>query len=205
MAGFRISGFSEAGVYVPAGPANARMDLIARVSGDPELARRALLERLTTIDPNMGMVMTLRTLGRMETYPLQIGFWLTVVLGGLALLLTLSGVFSVLSYLVEQRRKEIGVRIALGATTRNVTGLVLRQSFRVVVVGLVAGTSLAWVLATLLMSTPAAARIGSIVHVLDPLAYGASVLGIAAACMLAASVPAVRAARIDPIATLRQD
>ena len=55
------------------------------------------------------------------------------------------------------------------------------------------------------MSTPAAARIGSIVHVLDPLAYGASVLGIAAACMLAASVPAVRAAHIDPIATLRQD
>ena len=55
---------------------------------------------------------------------------MTVVLGGLALVLTLSGLFSVLSYLVEQRRKEIGVRMALGATTRNVAGLVLSQSLR---------------------------------------------------------------------------
>ena len=68
-----------------------KQTLIARVHGDPERARRALVERLTRIDPNMGMVLTLRTLGRMETYPLQVAFWLTVVLGGLALILTVSG------------------------------------------------------------------------------------------------------------------
>ena len=125
----------------------------------------------------MGMVMTMRTLGRIETYPLQVAFWLTVVLGGLALLLTLSGIFGVLSYLVEQRRKEIGVRIALGATTGNVTRLVLWQSLRVVAVGLVAGGGLAAALQPLLW-TPAAARIGNIVQVFDLPAYAASVLCI---------------------------
>ena len=203
--GFRLAGFPEAGVYVPTRPANAETDLVVRVQGDPELARRALLERLTIIDPNMGQVMTMRTLGRLETYPLQVAFWLTVVLGALALLLTLSGIFGVLSYLVEQRTKEIGVRIALGATTGNVARLVLWQSLRLVGVGLVAGCGLAWVLATLLMTTPAAARIGNIVDVFDPLAYAASLLCIVPACALATLVPALRAARIDPIAILRQD
>ena len=81
----------------------------------------------------------MRTLARMETYLLQIAFWLTVVLGGLALALTLSGLFSVLSYLVEQRTREIGVRMALGATTRDVTRLVLSQSIRPVGFGLFIG------------------------------------------------------------------
>jgi predicted permease len=205
VAGFRIAGYSEAGVYLPTTPARVDTGLVARVDGDPELARRALLQRLTAIDPNMGMVMTLRTVGRLETYPLKVAFWLTVVLGGLALLLTLSGIFSVLSYLVEQRRKEIGVRIALGATGGDVTRLVLWQSLRVVGAGLLIGGGMAWSLATLLMSTPVAARIGDIVRVFDPLAYTVSLLCIVTACALAASIPALRAARIDPIATLRQD
>ena len=62
-----------------------------------------------------------------------------MVLGGLALVLTLSGLFSVLSYLVEQRTKEIGVRMALGATAGDVTRLVLSQSIRPVGVGLLIG------------------------------------------------------------------
>ena len=135
-----------------------RTSLIARVHGDPELARQTLLNRLTTIDPDMArQVMTMRTLARMETYFLQIAFWLTVVLGGLALALTLSGLFSVLSYLVEQRTREIGVRMALGATTRDVTRLVLSQSIRPVGFGLFIGGGSAAGLATLLLATPAAA------------------------------------------------
>ena len=76
---------------------------------------------------------------------LGIPFWLTLVLGGLALLLTLSGLFSVLSYLVEQRTREIGVRMALGATRRS-TRLVLSQSLRPVGIGLLLGGCLtaAW-------------------------------------------------------------
>ena len=136
---------------------------------------------------------------------LQIGFGVSLILGGVALLLTVSGLFSVLSYLVEQRAKEIGVRIALGATTTNVMRLVLSQSMRVVAAGLITGTGLAWMLATLLMSTPAAERIGGIVDVRDPVAYAASLLCIIVACVLAASIPARRASRVDPIVTLRQE
>ena len=83
-------------------------------------------------------------------------------------MLTLSGLFSVLSYLVEQRAKDIGVRMALGATTRNVAQLVLSQSLRPVSIGLVVGGGLAAALATVLMATPAASAIGSVVHVFDP-------------------------------------
>jgi predicted permease len=205
VAGFRIAGTSDAGVYLPTAASVAETVLIVRVHGDPELARVALLERLSSIDPNMGQVMTLRTLGRLETYPLQVAFWLAVALGGLALVLTISGIFGVLSYLVAQRTKEIGVRLALGARAANVTWLVLWQSLRVVGAGLIGGGALAGALAALLMSTPAADRISLIVDVFDPIAYAASLLVIVVACTLAASVPALRAARIDPIATLRND
>jgi ABC-type antimicrobial peptide transport system permease subunit len=127
------------------------------------------------------------------------------VLGGLALALTVSGLFSVLSYLVEQRAKEIGVRMALGATTQDIAILVLSQLVRPVGFGLLAGGGLAAGLAIVLVSTPAASGIGNTVRVLDPMAYAASLLVIVTACVLAASVPALRAARIDPIATLRLD
>jgi ABC-type antimicrobial peptide transport system permease subunit len=147
----------------------------------------------------------MRSLAGLQAYILGIAFWVAVVLGGLALALTLSGLFSVLSYVVEQRANEIGVRMALGATTNNIARLVLTQSVRPVGVGLVAGGGLAAALAIALMATPLASQIGSIVHVFDPVAYAASVLVIATACLLAALIPAVRAARLDPIATLRKD
>ena len=206
VTGFRISPMNKAVAYLPASAATARTSLTARVHGDPDVAREALLNRLTAIDPEMArQVTTVRTLSRIETYFLQLAFWLTVVLGGLALVLTLSGLFSVLSYLVEQRRREIGVRMALGATTRHVTRLVVSQSIRPVGLGLLVGAGAAGGLATLLLATPAAAPIGAIVHVLDPIAYAGSLLVIIFACLAAAAIPAARAARLDPTLTLRQE
>jgi putative ABC transport system permease protein len=206
VAGLRIMPLSRAVVYVPTSAETPRTSLVARVHGNPELARQKLLNRLIAIDPDMArQVTTLRTLARIDTYFLQLAFWLTMVLGGLALALTLSGLFSVLSYLVAQRTREIGVRMALGATTRDVTRLVLSQSVRPVGVGLFIGGGSAAGLAALLLATPAAAAIGAIVHVLDPVAYAVSLLVIIAACMVAAAVPATRAARVDPAVTLRQD
>jgi ABC-type antimicrobial peptide transport system permease subunit len=86
-----------------------------------------------------------------------------------------------------------------------VAKLVLSQSIRPVGGGLVIGTGMAAGLAALLMATPAAATIGEIIHVFDPVAYVVSLLCIVTACALAASIPAHRAAHVDPAITLRQD
>jgi predicted permease len=212
VVGFRIAPFKEAVVYVPTSASTAKTSLVARVHGDPDLAVQTLLDRLNSVDPTLGIsiestghVGTMRWLTRMETYLLRLAFWLTVVLGGLALALTLSGLFSVLSYLVEQRTREIGVRMALGATAHDVTRLILLQSIRPVGFGLFVGGGSAAGLAALLLATPSAAPIGQIVHVLDPAAYAASVFLIIAACFLAAFIPAARAARLDPTGALRQE
>jgi ABC-type antimicrobial peptide transport system permease subunit len=129
----------------------------------------------------------------------------SLILGTLALLLTVSGLFSVLSYLVEQRTREIGVRMALGASSQKVTQLVLAQTTRPVIMGLMAGAGLAATLATATMATQAGAYIAEIVHVTDPVAYLSSLLVIVVACLFAAWIPATRAARVDPIKTLRQE
>jgi predicted permease len=197
--------FGFRGVYVPTGPEQPGTSLTLRVRGDPERVRLALLEQLTSVDPGLGAINTLQSIAGMQIYLMRIAFWVTVVLGGLALVLTLSGLFSVLSYVVAQQAKEIGVRMTLGATTGNVAGLVLSHTARSVGIGLLAGGLLAAAIATFLMSTPAASAIGSVVRVFDPVAYVASALIIATACLAAASFPTLRAARIDPIATLRED
>jgi predicted permease len=197
--------FTFRGVYLPAGPENPGTALILRGRGEPEQTRQALLDRLTSVDPGLGRITTMRAMAGMQTSILRLAFQVTVVLGGLALVLTVSGLFSVLSYMVEQRAKEIGVRRALGATIHGVAGLVLSQSLRPVGIGLVAGAGLAAATAIGLMATPVASEIGNTVPVFDPVAYALSVLVVVTACVLAASVPALRAARLDPIATLRQD
>jgi len=207
VAGFRLAGvrLAGAGVYVPIAAEAARTSVTMRVRGDSERARHALVDRFAAIDPNMGEVSTLRTIARMEAYLLGIPFWLTLVLGALALLLTLSGLFSVLSYLVEQRTREIGVRMALGATSRSIGALVLSQSARPVGIGLLLGVNLTAALGAALLATPAAELIGSTVRLFDPVAYAASLLCIVTACACAALIPALRAGGIDPIAALRQD
>jgi predicted permease len=206
VAGFRRGGFRirGAGVYIPISPEAARTSLILSTRGDAERARQSLIDRMARIDPNMGDVETLRTYASMEAYLLAIPFWLTLVLGALALVLTLSGLFSVLSYLVEQRTREIGVRMALGATRGNVAALVLSQLVRPVGLGLLMGGSLTAALGGVLLSTPAAEAIGESVRLFDPIAYAGSLLCIVAACVCAALVPALRAGRIVPVAAMRQ-
>jgi predicted permease len=203
--GFRITDVEDAGIFLPTNVNAPHTWVVARVNGDAAIARETLLDQLMKVDPDMGNVMTMQSVARLETFLLQVAFAVSLVLGGLALLLTVSGLFSVLSYLVEQRTREIGVRMALGASSRNVTRLILAQTTRPVVYGLVAGVALAASLATLLIAMPTAARIAEIVRVTDPVAYVASLLVIVAACLLAAWIPAARAAGLDPMRTLRQD
>lgn len=203
--GFRITDVKEAGVFLPTSLDVPKTSVVARVQGPPNLARETLLDHFTNVDPSMGNIITLQTVARLETFFLEIAFWVSLTLGGLALLLTVSGLFSVLSYLVEQRTREIGVRMALGATSQKVTQLMLVQTTRPVIYGLLAGAGFAAALAAAVIATPVGEYISQIVHVTDPVAYASSLLVIIAACLLAAWLPAARAARVDPMRTLRQE
>ena len=193
-------------VYLPTDPESPGTSLMLRVRGDLEQTRQALLERLTSVDPGLGQINSMRTMAGMQTYILRIAFWVAVVLGGLALVLTVSGLFSVLSYIVEQRAKDIGVRMALGATTRNVAGLVLSQSLRPVGIGLGRRRR---------AGRGAGDRVDGDANgrgdrkprscLRSRRRTSRACWSSSASCVVAASVPALRAARIDPIATLRKD
>lgn len=191
-------------VYVPVGLESAGPSLVVRVHGDPGEARRTLLARLLAIDPALGDIVTLRAMTQVSTFYVWLAFWLTVVLGGLALALTASGLFSVLSYLVEERKKDIGVRMAMGATMRNIAGWVLSHMFVPVAIGLAAGIGFAaMLLGTVVRWLPFV--FSRAVQVFDPWMCASSVAVVVAACVLAAALPALRATRVDPIETLRND
>ncbi len=199
-----VTRFGNPDVYVPTSLESPGTSLVLRVHGDPDEARRALLDQLAVLDPAMGDIQTLRTIVEARAFVLWVAFGITVFLAGLALALTTSGLFSVLSYTVEQRKKEIGVRIALGATTTHVARRVLSQMFGPVGLGLVAGTGLVTVLVKVLV-TWVPFWLGNVVTVFDLLTYAAALVLIVIACVLAASIPALRATRVDPITTLRQN
>ena len=203
--GFRFNDANNPGVFMPTSLDAPNTAVMARIAGNPDRARQTLIDHFIRIDPNLGMIVTMRTVARLEKMLLTIAFTVAVGLGSLALLLTVSGLFSVLSYLVEQRTREIGVRMALGASSRAVMRLMLAQTARPVLYGLAAGAGLAATLATVLLLTPFGAFISQIVHVTDPVAYLVSVLIIIAACVAAAALPAAGAARLDPMRALREE
>ena len=120
-------------------------------------------------------------------------------LGLLALFLATVGLYGVISYSVEQRRREIGVRMALGARPREVAGLVLRKNARAVLIGLAAGLALGGGASVVLESQLYG------LSPLDPLAYAGVLLILLVAGTAASLIPARRAAGIDPVSTLRQD
>jgi putative ABC transport system permease protein len=115
----------------------------------------------------------------------------------LALVLAMVGVFGVVMYSVQQRSREFAMRIALGATTGNVLALVLGSAGRLIavgaIVGLAAGAALARSMSAFLFG----------VQPLDPVTFGAVVVGVALTAAIATAAPAMRAARVDPLVTFR--
>jgi predicted permease len=119
------------------------------------------------------------------------------VFGAAAMLLATLGVYSVIAYVVTQRRQEIGVRVALGAQSSDVLRMVLRQGFMLALGGIVIGTVAALFVGRLL------ARFLFGVAPNDPVAFGGVIVVLALVAIVASFVPALRATRVDPMTALR--
>jgi predicted permease len=198
--GYGDSQSDKTAIYLPASAHDLGTVLVVRVSGDTELARRTVETALTGVDPGaVEHIHRMQELVVGRVYPLRLAYWLSAMVGGLALILTISGIYGLLSYVVTQRAKEIGIRIALGATARAVTALVLTQSLRLAAVGLAIGALMAVGASRVLAS-----RLVKM-NTFDPAAYAWGMLLVLLACMAAAYVPARRATRIDPVGILRHD
>jgi putative ABC transport system permease protein len=124
---------------------------------------------------------------------------LMATFAGVGLLLALAGIYSVLSYLVTQRVREIGIRLALGATPRDVGSLVLRNGLGLTIAGLVVGLALAVALTRVMRTL--LYEVGPS----DPLSMAAVSAMLLGTAMLASWWPARRAMRVDPVRLLRQD
>jgi hypothetical protein len=200
MSGWIGNGMDKALIYFPATQQTAGTTLLVRVRGDVETGRRKLEADLATISPGaIDEIHKMQEFVAVNIYPFRVAYWVSSAIGVLALLLTVSGIYGVLSYVVSQRTKEIGIRMAMGATTGGVAGLVLRQSLKLGIVGTFLGGVLALGVSRIFASGLA------MMDTFDGAAYIGGVLLVLAACGAAAYFPSRRAAGIDPIATLRYD
>ena len=121
------------------------------------------------------------------------------IFGGLALLLACIGIYGVLAYLTNQRVPEFGVRIALGASSRDVIWLVLRQSLGMILVGVGLGIAVAFAAGRLLV------RLVAGVRPTEPLTFTIMISLLVVAALFASFVPARRASRVNPVSALRQE
>jgi predicted lysophospholipase L1 biosynthesis ABC-type transport system permease subunit len=185
--------------FFPASPTGKRqVALLVRVRGDPEAGRRAIEAALGEAAPGgLGALVAVEQILRLRLYPFQALLALTGFLGGLALLLTISGIYGVLSYLVSQRRREIGIRMALGADARAVTRSLLLQTLRLAGIGAALGALLALGVARLI------AHNVQPFDVFDFRGYIGGVAVVMAAAVAASWVPVRRAVRINPAESLR--
>ena len=193
---------SRVTVYMPHGQSpSGTMYVVARTSGDPGALAQAMTREARAVEPNVP-VYDVKTMGARLSDSLARRRFAMTALGLfalVALLLAAVGIYGVMSYSVAQRTREIGVRVALGASRRDVLGLVLRRGLLLaglgIGAGLVGAVPLARVMSSLLYGVSAS----------DPLTYAAISLLLALAALLACYVPARRATKVDPMVALRYE
>jgi predicted permease len=174
-------------------------NLAIRVSGDPMSLVAAVSREIHAVEPDVpiSVIATMAKLLGEETEQRQVGMVLLAIFAGVALLLVALGIYGVLAYFVAERTREIGVRVALGAQTRDVMKMVMKQGMTLtlfgIAVGLIGGFALARLMKGLLFGVSAT----------DPLTFAAVALLLASVAMLACYIPARRATKVDPVVALR--
>ena len=174
--------------------------LSLRTTANPADAAAFLAQIAADLDPRQLVTIQTRDelLATMTARPRFITSLLTAF-AALALLLAAAGLYSVASYLVTQRRRDIGVRIAIGASPRDVARQVVGEAGRWIVGGAVAGSALGWMGSRALQSQLYQ------VEALDPWSWTGALLALAVVLVMAVFRPAYRAAHVDPVAALRAD
>lgn len=173
--------------------------ILVRTTGNPEALMGAVRAQVNQIDRNLALTngQTVGQLLGQGLWAARMGAALLGLFGLLALVLASVGIYGVLSYSVTQRTSEIGIRMALGAQSRQVLKLVLRQGMLLAGVGVLVGVAIA------LPITSFASSLLYGVSPSDPLTYIVIAVVLLAVALLACYVPARRATRIDPLVALR--
>jgi predicted permease len=175
--------------------------LVVRAAGDPAALAMPVRQLIREVDPNQPIRSSLPLRSVMAESIAQERFFtmLFAVFGGLALILAAVGIYGVLAYSVRQRTQEIGVRMALGASTLDVLRMVAGAGMTLVAIGVVIGT-----VAALLLSRVLASQLYAIAPT-DPATFAAAIGFLGLIALLAMYLPARRAMRIPPMTALRPD
>lgn len=187
-------------IYVPvAQQYMPDLTFYVRRAGESRLAE--LRRAVASFDPNLPVIHTdtLEKATAIGLLPQRLAAWIAGAVGTIGLCLAALGLYGLTSFAVAQRSREIALRMALGATQQKVLAMVLRQSGRPALWGLIAGLALAAGLSQLLQSL--LVGIGAV----DPLAFGAATVLLFAVLVAAAWTPARRAAAMDPMRALRAE
>lgn len=188
-------------IYLPAAAGQAGIaSTMVRITGNPVKTAAAIRKLCAGVTNATGCEpASLREISAMQRFPFQIAAGIATALGGLALLLTAIGLYSVASYSVVQRRREIGVLLALGASPSRVIRRILSEAWRCVLLGMAAGLPVCLALSKL--------AAGSVLQIrtFDPGAYLFVPALLLVIVTLACAGPARRAARMDPMVSLREE
>ena len=179
----------------------SQMTVVVKTAQDPKSVVNAATKEVAAMDSEVPLfnVKTMREYLSASVAPPRFNTTLLSIFAGVALVLTLVGLYGVMSYSVAQRTNEIGIRLALGAQSRDVLLMIVKQGSRLILIGLTIGLAGAYALTRLIESL----LFG--VTAKDPFTFGAAALLLALVAILACYIPAWRATKVDPLVALRYE